>query len=77
MRRTCRVVRRLAFAGLIAFLPGCSGVAYYQKQDLGRRVMQFDADPLENAFENKIIYARESSGGRPGHAAGGGCGCGN
>lgn len=73
MRRACR----LALSGLIVFLPGCSGVAYFEKQDLGRRVMQMDANELEGAFQNKLIYARESSGGRPGNAAGGGCGCGN
>lgn len=73
MRRTCRI----ALAGLIVGLAGCSGVSYHEKQDLGLRIMQFDPNPLESSFQNKIIYAREVSGGRPGNAAGGGCGCGN
>lgn len=73
MRRTCRI----ALAGLIVCLVGCSGVQFHEKEELGRRVMQFDANPLETSFQNKIIYAREVSGGRPGNAAGGGCGCGN
>jgi hypothetical protein len=73
MRRTCRYTLGI----LIVFLSGCSGVQYHEKQELGRRIMQFDANELETSFQNKIIYAREVSGGRPGHAAGGGCGCGN
>ncbi|MCE9584097.1 MAG: DUF4266 domain-containing protein [Planctomycetes bacterium] len=73
MRCTCRV----ALAGLIIFVAGCSGVPYHEKQELGRRIMQFDANELETSFQNKITYAREVSGGRPGHSAGGGCGCGN
>ncbi len=73
MRRACRI----ALAGLIVALAGCSNVPYHEKQDLGLRIMQFDPNPLESSFQNKIIYAREVSGGRPGNAAGGGCGCGN
>lgn len=55
----------------------CGGVRYYEKKELSRRIMQFDADDLEIAFRNKVDFSREVSGGRPGHSAGGGCGCGN
>ena len=71
-----RTVRRWATAGLL-LLSACADVPYYEKQDLGRRVMQFDANDLEVSFQNKVFFSREVSGGRPGHSAGGGCGCGN
>lgn len=67
---------RIALAGLVV-LSGCSDVAYYEKENLGRRVMQFDSNDLDTSFQNKVNASREVSGGRPGHSAGGGCGCGN
>ena len=67
-------VRILAIALAVA-LAGCGGVPFYEKEALGRRVMQLDDSPLENSFKNKIFSSREVSGGRPGAAAGGGCGC--
>lgn len=66
-----RALAILAFAALGA----CGGVPYYEKEPLGRRVMQFDDSPLENAFRSKVFSSREVSGGRPGSSAGGGCGC--
>jgi hypothetical protein len=60
-----------------AALGGCTGVPYHAKKDLGRRVMQVDANELEVKFQNKTLASREVSGGRPGNSAGGGCGCGN
>ena len=68
--------RRWMFAGLI-LVGGCTPTAYYQKRELGRRIMQFDANDLEVSYQNKVNASREVSGGRPGHSAGGGCGCGN
>jgi hypothetical protein len=47
------------------------------KADLGLRIMKIDANVLDVAFRNKIQASREVSGGRPGFAAGGGCGCSN
>jgi hypothetical protein len=64
----------LAGAGLIAFLAGCNSVPIEECPHLGRRIMQFDANDLEVAYQNKVFASREASGGRPGHAAGGGCG---
>jgi hypothetical protein len=63
--------------GLLLAAAGCAEVPYYARRDLGRRVMQVDANELETKFQNKILAAREVSGGRPGNSAGGGCGCGN
>lgn len=71
-----RRIVALALAGLAA-AAGCSDVPYYEKRQLGRRIMQFDANDLEVSFQNKVNASREVSGGRPGHSAGGGCGCGN
>lgn len=56
---------------------GCTDVPYYEKQHLGRRIMQLDSNDLETSYRNKVLASREVSGGRPGHSAGGGCGCGN
>lgn len=67
----------LGLALVASFGAGCASVAYYQKKELGRRIMQLDPDDLEIAFRNKVDASREVSGGRPGHSAGGGCGCGN
>lgn len=72
-----RRILRIALAGLTVLAAGCSNVAYHEKEDLGLRVMQLEPNELETSFQNKIIYAREVGGGRPGHSAGGGCGCGN
>ena len=71
-----RIFRRLALAGLL-FLAACSDVASADKLDLGRRIMQLDANELETGYQNKVFFSREVSGGKPGHSAGGGCGCGN
>ena len=71
-----RAIRTLAGACMI-LMGGCSDVAYYEKRELGRRIMQFDANDLEQGYQNKVLFSREVSGGRPGHSAGGGCGCGN
>ncbi len=62
---------------LLLLLGACSDVAFYEKKDLGRRIMQFDANDLETSYQNKVLFSREVSGGRPGHSAGGGCGCAN
>lgn len=72
-----RVVVKLAGAGLILLLGACADVKIYEKQDLGRRLMQLEPNDLEVSYQNKVFFSREVSGGRPGHSAGGGCGCGN
>jgi hypothetical protein len=70
-------MRRLWLSFLSVLLVGCVEVPYHAKRELGRRIMQMDNHELENAFQNKIMSAREVSGGKPGNSAGGGCGCGN
>lgn len=66
----------LGVAGLF-FLVGCSTVMPDEKEDLGRRIMQLEDNELESGYQNKVFFSREVSGGKPGHSAGGGCGCGN
>ncbi len=68
---------RRFLALLLLAAGGCADVHPWDKQDLGRRVMQTDDAPLETMFQNKIYLSRGVSGGRPGVAAGGGCGCSN
>ncbi len=67
---------RFALAGL-TLLAGCTEVPYYQKRELGLRIMQLDGNDIEVGYQNKVLASREVSGGKPGHSAGGGCGCGN
>lgn len=62
-----------------AALGGCAlapkvEVAAWEKGDLARPAMQFDADRLEAAFGDHIYFSKEgASGGRS--VGGGGCGC--
>jgi hypothetical protein len=71
-----RLISGLAIAGFL-LLQGCVGVEANEKEQLGRRLMQLDANELETSYQNKVLFSREASGGKPGHSAGGGCGCGN
>ena len=49
-------------------------VAAFEKGDLARPAMQFDADRLEASFADHIYFSKEAaSGGRS--VGGGGCGC--
>jgi hypothetical protein len=60
-------------------LGGCAlaprvNVAAFDKGDLARPSMQFDADRLESSFADHIYFSKEAaSGGRS--VGGGGCGC--
>jgi len=67
---------RLLLPGLL-FLGACRSVTPMEKERLGRRIMQLDGNELETGFQNKVYFSREVSGGKPGHSAGGGCGCAN
>lgn len=71
-----RSIRLVAVAGLV-FLGACGSVEPVDRQDLSRRLLQLDANELETSYQNKVLFSREVSGGKPGHSAGGGCGCGN
>ena len=71
-----RFIRFLGIAGVLC-LGACASVEPDEKEDLARRIMQLDANELETSYQNKVLFSREVSGGKPGHSAGGGCGCGN
>jgi uncharacterized protein DUF4266 len=71
-----RFIRFLGIAGILS-LGSCASVELDEREDLSRRIMQLDANELETSYQNKVLFSREVSGGKPGHSAGGGCGCGN
>jgi len=55
-------------------LSACSTVHPWQKADLARLDMAWDADSQLNAFRNHIYFSKEGSSSDT-HSAGGGCGC--
>jgi hypothetical protein len=70
------IVRYVAPACCIAMLAGCAytPVAAWDKGDLARPAMQFDADRLEASFIEHIYFSKEAASGGRG-VGGGGCGC--
>ena len=66
---------RFLILTMIAFaLMSCAAVPAYQRGDLARQEMAFDADPLESRLNQHIYFSKEASTGGNGVAAGG-CGC--
>lgn len=59
---------------LTGMLAACEAVPAYQRGDLARQEMAFDADPLESRLNQHIYFSKEASTGGNGVAAGG-CGC--
>ncbi len=57
---------------------GCTNVEPwvkpYERANLASEVMQFDRNPVSNAYLNHVYEAREGARGASG-SAGGGCGC--
>jgi hypothetical protein len=57
---------------------GCAGplgaVQAWEKGNLAKPEMSFDADPLRKAFAEHVYSSKESASGGTG-VAGGGCGC--
>jgi hypothetical protein len=65
------------FAALVAVaLAGCAIAPPkpWEKGDLARPSMRFDADPLETKLTQHIYQSKEGAGGG-GSVGGGGCGC--
>lgn len=54
---------------------GCSTVQYYERERLSDAAMQFEDDPTDLHFQQKVFYSMEGSAGGIGTSAGGGCGC--
>jgi hypothetical protein len=69
---------RLAACGLIVLLlAGCASYAppkAWEKGQLARPEMSFDADRLETRYSEHIYQSKEAAGGGMG-VGGGGCGC--
>jgi uncharacterized protein DUF4266 len=75
--RCSRRIERLLAAGAIAALAGCAAIAPpkpWEKGDLARASMRFDADPLAVKLTQHIYQSKEGAGGG-GSVGGGGCGC--
>lgn len=67
-------MRIFTFVLLTGMLAACEAVPAYQRGDLARQEMAFDADPLESRLNQHIYFSKEASTGGNGVAAGG-CGC--
>lgn len=64
----------LAAIGAAGALSGCATVKPWQRDQLARNVMTFDADGNPAGYHDHIYFSKEASaGGRD--ARGGGCGC--
>jgi hypothetical protein len=74
-RLKSRTILAVAAGALSAFLSGCEGVPFYEKEHLSDPIMTLDGDPTETHFFQKVYYSREGSAGGIGTTAGGGCGC--
>ena len=67
----------LAMAAGITLLAGCSGlgqVQAWEKGQLAKPAMTFEADPLDQRFMQHIYSSKEAASGGYG-VGGGGCGC--
>ena len=75
--RSARGVRPIAWTLIAAMVSGCATIAPpqpWEKGELARREMQFDADPLDTKITQHIYTSKEAATGGYG-AGGGGCGC--
>jgi opacity protein-like surface antigen len=66
--------RRLALALALAALTGCAQVQPWEKGNLAKPEMTFEADPLQSRFEQHTYFSKENASGGYG-VGGGGCGC--
>jgi hypothetical protein len=70
-------VRRATLVLLALALAGCGAAPKaWQRGDLARPEMQFDADPLLSGYRDHVFLSKEQANGS-GDAGGGGCGCAN
>ena len=75
--RCSRSLEVLVTACAVVVLAGCATVdppKPWEKGDLARPSMRFDADPLETKLTQHIYQSKEGAGGG-GTVGGGGCGC--
>ena len=67
----------LAMLGIACVATGCAAFdppKPWEKGDLARPSMRFDADPLQAKLTQHVYQSREGAGGG-GVVGGGGCGC--
>lgn len=70
-------MKKFSLALIVAvMLPGCGirHVEAWEKGNLARPAMRFDADPLDAKFTQHTYTSREAASGGTG-VGGGGCGC--
>ena len=74
--RCSRSIEALVTALAVVALAGCTlqPPKPWEKGDLARASMRFDADPLETKLTQHIYQSKEGAGGG-GTVGGGGCGC--
>jgi hypothetical protein len=69
------MIRHLLLIILLIFaLSACASVKPWEREHLADKIMQFDADKEEFAWELHMFPAREGASGGYG-GPGGGCGC--
>jgi hypothetical protein len=64
----------MILSALAVALAGCTTVQPWQKGNLAKPEMIFDADPLQSRFEQHVYFSKEAASGGYG-VGGGGCGC--
>ncbi len=72
-----RARRRWAAIAIIVLLGGCASIQPpkpWQKGDLAKPAMQFDADPIDARLADHVYTSKEAGSGGYG-VGGGGCGC--
>ncbi len=72
------ILRRLTLLALLLCIAACSPikpwVKPYERQNIADPIMNFNRDPVSDAFLSHVRDAREGASGADG-GAGGGCGC--
>ena len=74
LRFALGLISALTLAGVAGCAHRPPPVQPWQRENLSRRAMQFDADPQEDRFRQHWLGAREGADLGYGHP-GGGCGC--
>jgi hypothetical protein len=74
LRKLAPLARALLLAAFAAGLSACAQVKPWQKGELAKPEMAFDADPLQSRYLQHIYFSKENASGGYG-VGGGGCGC--
>lgn len=74
MVRVLKSVLLLSVILVTTVFQGCTTVKPWERGNLSKSIMSWQADPLEYKLQQHIFFSKEGSSGG-GSAAGGGCGC--